>query len=65
MSRRRGKPKVDRERWPHVYVGPTTAYGLPARSACRITGKRAGGREIQTTDLKRWIVARQHVERVQ
>lgn len=61
MSRRR--EKVDPERWPHVYVGPTTAYGLRTQSPCRIVGKRAGGKVIRTTSGKEWIVAGAQVKK--
>ena len=43
MSRR------EREQaWTHTYVGPDTRYGLRQGTACRIIGKRAGGKMIAT-----------------
>lgn len=47
---------VDRERFPHVYVGVTTPWGLKGSSACRIVGRRGDIREIETVDGKRWLV---------
>lgn len=42
----------------HLYVGPTTVYGLPARTPCRVVGRRAGGIQIQTGDGRTWLVGR-------
>jgi hypothetical protein len=55
--------RVDTDKWPHVYTGPTTPYGLQRNSACRIVGKRNHAVEIETKGGKRWIVPREQVQR--
>lgn len=41
----------------HVYIGPSTIFGLVHNTKCRLLGKRAGGRRIETADGRRWLVA--------
>lgn len=64
LRRRRGKPSVDRDRFPYDYVGPSTAWGLTPNTPCRILGRgiAGGGRRIITPAGRRWTV---HVEQLQ
>lgn len=59
----RRKPKVDRARFPHDYVGPDSIWGLRNGTPCVVVGKRSGGKRIKTPDGKLWTVGSQHVQR--
>jgi hypothetical protein len=61
MSRWRRKPKVDRQRFPHDYTGPTTRWGLREGSPCIIIGSRSGGKRIRTQDGRVWVIAANQV----
>jgi len=64
--RRRHKRKPD-PRYPYLYVGPATAWGLMPNTPCRILGRGvgAGGRRIVTPAGRRWTVHIDHLERQQ
>lgn len=58
----------ERQQFPLVYTGPSTAAGLQKNARCRYAraGKgrgAAGGRMIQTQNGRRWLVAASHLER--
>jgi hypothetical protein len=62
VSRRR-REKLDPKDCPHVYVGPSTAFGLANDSPCKIVGKRAGGKVIRTRDGRDWVVGGAQVKK--
>jgi transcriptional regulator of met regulon len=55
---------IDREKWPHVYVGPKTEWGLSHNDVCKIIGKRSNDViEILTQkNGRKWIVPRATVK---
>lgn len=61
--RRRKRPVVDVARWPLIYVGPTTRYGLQVNSPCAPYAQRHrnGLRGIRTMDGAVWAVPPGHV----
>jgi hypothetical protein len=43
------------DRFPHVYIGPDTQFGLKTGAACRITGHKMGSiARFVTTDGRSW-----------
>ncbi len=42
----------------HLYVGPTTKWGLRSRTPCTVVGSRAGGIHIRTGEGRTWLVGR-------
>jgi hypothetical protein len=56
--------EIAERHFPHVYVGPTTRFGLQSGTHCRILARLQGNTvRIQTPDGNRWISADRAVRR--
>lgn len=56
--------KVDRQRFPHDYVGPATPHGLKPDTPCRIIARRAGNVvSVTTKNGRSWFVPSAHVKK--
>jgi hypothetical protein len=54
--------KVNTDRWPHIYTGPATPWGLEPGTACRIVGSQGGGKVIRTPHTETtYIVSKLHL----
>lgn len=65
MGLLRRKPKVDLKRFPHVYIGPDTPYGLRTNTPGRLVGRRSGGVRFEDTRGGLWTLGKEHVVRAQ
>lgn len=53
---------MTRDRYPHVYTGPDTVFGLKSGTPCRVRSHKQGNVVcVVTPDARGWNVAGQHV----
>lgn len=48
----------------HIYIGPTTKWGLIRGTPCRIIGGATGGGKRIRTEGKQWIVGAKEVRKM-